>query len=626
MHCLASAVANLLSLSLLLYRPHALHALPNGVNIANSATAIGTGLRDALLASYDKRIPPEVPAPGKSTVRVQASLQSIVSLDTSAQTISINTWWRHYWLDPRLEWRPSAYGNIGSVLFPRSSIWMPDDVAYETLDSNLPILPDITVYSSGDIFYSQPSTLQFKCNLDLQNYPFDVQICRFTLGSWAMNGNDFDFRPKLAGGRPSPLVVDTFSQHTEFTLIAVRTEHVETFYSCCPEPYPVINFELTIRREPLSYIYSIIVPMILCTVVGFLGFLLNPSSGERIGLSITTLLTVVAIYFVAHGEIPKVGHWTVMSVLYMCSLALLLCLVATSVIVVSLYNVSPQQSYHSAEQLLALFDALDADESGRLSVMEIQNGMRSMGFDRRELQSVLRQVDRVSGKKDMGNPGHGSVTFADWSIVVRNATTRWSALQDQHNVVVGMLMQLAVRVAMALPQWCKGDPHLVREQQLQRRDDAVRNARDADGASHAQRFKATGGQVAPAAWAEEAKPGADKADLPPKADVAASEKKEGQRTGDKSAPRPMRWVREIQREKDGRDLSTATARRLAAMCDTVCCVLLPIIYLVVLIVYFGSLQMSSDGTITLTHVEDGVTFTSVMCPSERGVGFSEANC
>ena len=41
--------------------------------------------------------------------------------------------------------------------------------------------------------------------------------------------------------------------------------------------------------------------------------MLNPDSGERVGLGITTLLTVVAIFFVAHDAIPKVGHWTMLS-------------------------------------------------------------------------------------------------------------------------------------------------------------------------------------------------------------------------------------------------------------------------------------------------------------------------
>merc|ERR1719149_132407 len=105
-----------------------------------------------------------------------------------------------------------------------------------------------------------------------------------------------------ARGRGEDGAVDLsgFTQPNDFILESMHAERKITYYTCCPEPYPILSFTFVIRRQPLMYTCGIILPMVLVTCMGFLAFMLNPSSGERIGLSITVMLTTVAVYLVAN--------------------------------------------------------------------------------------------------------------------------------------------------------------------------------------------------------------------------------------------------------------------------------------------------------------------------------------
>ncbi len=55
-------------------------------------------------------------------------------------------------------------------------------------------------------------------------------------------------------------------------------------YDCCPEKYPFVMFEIHIRRRTLYFVFNLIFPCILISLMSLLGFLLPPDSSEKIGL------------------------------------------------------------------------------------------------------------------------------------------------------------------------------------------------------------------------------------------------------------------------------------------------------------------------------------------------------
>lgn len=53
-----------------------------------------------------------------------------------------------------------------------------------------------------------------------------------------------------------------------------------------------------IKRRPLFYVFNMIFPSMLITIVGFLGFLIPPDSGEKVSMGVTTLLSMTVFLMV----------------------------------------------------------------------------------------------------------------------------------------------------------------------------------------------------------------------------------------------------------------------------------------------------------------------------------------
>jgi hypothetical protein len=103
----------------------------------------------------------------------------------------------------------------------------------------------------------------------------------------------------------------TVIKNGEWHLVRLNVTRKSTIYSCCEEPYPegrpvwqsktiflikslfyIVYYKLIIRRRPLFYVFNMVFPCLLITLVAFLGFYLPPGSGEKVSIGITTLLSI----------------------------------------------------------------------------------------------------------------------------------------------------------------------------------------------------------------------------------------------------------------------------------------------------------------------------------------------
>ena len=168
-------------------------------------------------------------------------------------------------------------------------IWVPDTIIYDAVESVFQVPGGVqpNVYSSGYVARSVPVESRLPCPMKPRTFPFDQQECTFEFGSWSMHGFQVDIKPR-GGDEPIPFkFAESYQPNPEFDLVEVRTAAVDGFYDCCPEPYPIIKYKFRMRRHSETYNYGLVVPMILTTLAGFLAFVANPQSGERISLGAT---------------------------------------------------------------------------------------------------------------------------------------------------------------------------------------------------------------------------------------------------------------------------------------------------------------------------------------------------
>lgn len=262
-----------------------------------------TKLKDHLLTGYDMNTPPV-----NCTLKLQVAIQQFAEISTQDQRVRMSAWWRHYWTDLRLSWNKSAWGGVDFVTFKGAGelrqMWMPDNVLHESMEANKIIEEvDVSVYPSGSVFVSLPMVHNIHCPMVLTDFPFDAQTCKLTVGSWTNHGYIMDIQAR----KDQPVDLSYFRQSNEFTLESITSTRKVHKYSCCPEPWPEIGIKLVLKRQPLMYTCGVIIPLVVVTITGFGAFLLNPSTGERIGLGMTVMLTTAAVYLVANEALPAIG-------------------------------------------------------------------------------------------------------------------------------------------------------------------------------------------------------------------------------------------------------------------------------------------------------------------------------
>jgi hypothetical protein len=147
------------------------------------------------------------------------------------------------------------------------------------------------------------STCKFK---GLGNFPFDDLKCTMELGSWAYSGlyirpTKFDGTGYSIGG--SETAGQAFS---EFALTHV--DCIESSYPPFPsapeEDWPVLLYEVTFERASEPYVRGFVLLQILLNLCGFCCFWIRPHVGERMGLSITSLLAAVASELTVAAKLP----------------------------------------------------------------------------------------------------------------------------------------------------------------------------------------------------------------------------------------------------------------------------------------------------------------------------------
>ena len=92
--------------------------------------------------------------------------------------------------------------------------------------------------------------------------------------------------------------------NTEWALVKLHVVRNVRFYSCCAEPYPDITYTVQMRRKPLFYVFNMIMPCFIITLISLLGFYIPSNSGEKVSMGITTLLSMTVFLMLVAENMP----------------------------------------------------------------------------------------------------------------------------------------------------------------------------------------------------------------------------------------------------------------------------------------------------------------------------------
>ena len=85
------------------------------------------------------------------------------------QQLELNMWLRYSWRDENLRWDPAQYENVTDLRHPMGSIWTPDVLLYNSVDTEFDSTYKVNLlgYSDGTINWIPPGIFKVSCQIDI---------------------------------------------------------------------------------------------------------------------------------------------------------------------------------------------------------------------------------------------------------------------------------------------------------------------------------------------------------------------------------------------------------------------------------------------------------------------------
>ncbi|KAK2827934.1 hypothetical protein Q5P01_018968 [Channa striata] len=254
-----------------------------------------------LFSNYTNALRPVEDTDNIINVTLQITLSQIIDMDERNQILTTYLWIRQVWMDAYLTWKKEDYDGLDTIRIPSRHVWRPDIVLYNSADDEFSssLETNVVLRNDGQVMWDQPAITKSSCSVDVAFFPFDVQQCHLTFGSWTHNGNQMD----LFNALDSADLAD-FVPNVEWEVLRMPAKKNIILYGCCSDPYPDITFTLHLKRRASFYIFNLLIPCMMISFLAPLGFYLPADSGEKVSLGVTVLLALTVFQLLVAESMP----------------------------------------------------------------------------------------------------------------------------------------------------------------------------------------------------------------------------------------------------------------------------------------------------------------------------------
>ncbi|XP_068115947.1 5-hydroxytryptamine receptor 3A-like [Hyperolius riggenbachi] len=262
-----------------------------------------------------------------TTVLIDLTLYTVISLDTSLQTLTTYIWFKMIWKNEFISWDPSNYCGINQVMIPGNNFWVPDLYIYEMTetDSNVPVTPYFVVTNEGKITNSKPLRIVSTCNLDIFRFPFDDQTCNLTFGPYVHAVDTIT----MVGRSNSSVVFKNskgiFVSKGDWSLVNITVLNANL--TSKGVTYSTVIYQILIKRAPIVYVINLIIPACFLVMLDIFSMFIDLESGERLGFKVTVVLGFSVLLLILNTMLPSSDNPPVLGIF---------CCVCLAVMVISM--------------------------------------------------------------------------------------------------------------------------------------------------------------------------------------------------------------------------------------------------------------------------------------------------
>ncbi|KAI2650160.1 5-hydroxytryptamine receptor 3C [Labeo rohita] len=245
-----------------------------------------------------KSFRPSVNLSTPTITNISFTLYAILGVNEKAQILTTFLWLRLYWFHEFLIWDSEACDGITKISLPVKDLWTPDIIVYEFVDDDVSqACPYVYVNHTGHIRYDRMLRLVSACNLQIFSFPFDIQNCSFTFGSYMHTSNEMTGNSKRylqASGEWELVVILGDADILKFGI----------------DEWDIITFWVVIKRRPILYVVNLIIPSSFLMIIDILSFYLPPHSVDRSSFKMTLILGYTVFLLIMNDLLPSTANGT----------------------------------------------------------------------------------------------------------------------------------------------------------------------------------------------------------------------------------------------------------------------------------------------------------------------------
>ena len=267
-------------------------------------------------------------------VDVGVYVEQLTHISEADYSFNIQAFVDMIWCDPRLAFDAEEAGTDRKVLLEEEahkmlgSMWWPDLTFVNAAAPMTVRHEELILFSDGTVIYEEEIAGPMRAQMDLTQFPFDRHEFLIQLESFAWPSMEMVL--KLEEDKIG--FSEAFNMPS-WTLMGYEAS-IETVQEVRDRD-PFSEFVMVIHAERIywPYVFRLFIPLLLIMVASWSVFWLRPGAHDRLAVTFTTILTVVALNFIVTGRLPDVPEITYLESVFGFSFLFLLLVVIENTVI-----------------------------------------------------------------------------------------------------------------------------------------------------------------------------------------------------------------------------------------------------------------------------------------------------
>uniref|UniRef100_A0A667X3Z0 5-hydroxytryptamine (serotonin) receptor 3A n=1 Tax=Myripristis murdjan TaxID=586833 RepID=A0A667X3Z0_9TELE len=287
---------------------------------------------ESMQAVFDlKPFRPVVNLSNPTITNISFTLYAVLGVNEKTQILTTFLWLRLFWHHEFLVWDPDECDGITRISLPVKKLWSPDIIIYEFVDDDVSqACPYVYINHTGHIRWDRMLRLVSACNLEIFSFPFDVQNCTFTFGSYMVS-------PALTFEEMSGNSKRYLEASGEWELVVILGEASILQFGI--DEWDIITFWVVIKRRPVLYVVNLLIPSSFLMLIDILSFYLPPHSVDRASFKMTLILGYTVFLLIMNDLLPSTANGTpIIGIYFSVCLALMVISLLETVIITNVLH------------------------------------------------------------------------------------------------------------------------------------------------------------------------------------------------------------------------------------------------------------------------------------------------